>query len=324
MWKAGRLSFLVMATLPLVGCGMHGRAVTAVPSPEERPATEQPAPLPPAQDSLDTHIEKVRALSSQARPRSRPNGAVSVEAWDRELAAALLAATAFPCPENEKAVASQYRRLGILDRALQRLASAIRMNPADSEAYDATARIWRDWGFPHIALAEAHRAVYFAPQSAPAHNTMGTILLALGDAKAATEHFKRAHALDGRAGYPLNNLCYARLLSGDPKGALDTCRQAVELAPNLTAARNNLALAYAASGDLVAASREFYGAGDKAAGQYNIGIISLSSGQFETAALAFEAAARLRPSFTLARERAAQARHLASLEPGGGTLDERR
>jgi tetratricopeptide (TPR) repeat protein len=280
--------------------------------------------LPPAQESLDTFIQKVRAQTAQARPGSRPNKAVSVEASDRKLAAALLAATAYPCPENEKAVASEYRRLGILDRALQHLASAVRMDPADSEAHDAAARVWRDWGMPQIALGEAHRAVYFAPQSAAAHNTLGTVLLALGDTKAAIEHFERAYSLDRQAGYALNNLCYAHLQVGDPKGALDICRQAVELTPSLTAARNNLALAYAASGDLVAASREFYAAADKAAGQYNIGIVSLSSGQFETAALAFEAAARLRPSFTLARERAAQARHLAALEPEGGTLDERR
>jgi Flp pilus assembly protein TadD len=324
MWIAGRLSFFVMATLPLAGCAGHGRAVTAVPSQEKSPAVERSAPLPPAQDSLDTFIQKVRALTAQARPGSGPNRATSVEASDRKLAAALLAATVHPCPETEKAVAAEYRRLGILDRALQYLTLAIRMDPADSEAHDATARIWRDWGLPNVALGEAHRAVYFAPQSAAAHNTLGTVLLALGDTKAASEHFERAYALDGQAGYALNNLCYLRLLTGDVSGALASCQQAVELSPDLTAARNNLALAYAASGDLVAASREFYEAGDKAAGQYNIGIISLSSGQFETAALAFEAAARLRPSFTLARERAAQARRLASLEPEGGTFDERR
>jgi len=66
----------------------------------------------------------------------------------------------------------------------------------------------------------------------------------------------------------------------------------------------------------VAASREFYAAADKAAGQYNIGIVSLSSGQFETAALAFEAAAAPPALVHARRERAAQARHLASLEPG--------
>jgi tetratricopeptide (TPR) repeat protein len=324
MWKAGRLFLIVVATLPLAGCAVHGRPASTAPIPQERPAVDQPAPLPPAQDSLDTHIEKVRALAAQARTRPRPNRAVSVEAWDRELAAALLAATVFPCPDNERAAASEYRRLGVLDRALQHLTLAIRMDPTDSEAYDGLARIWRDWGLPHIALADAHRAVYYAPQSAAAHNTLGTVLLALGDAKGATERFERAYRLNPRAGYALNNLCYTRLLEGDLKAALNTCRQAVELAPDLTAARNNLGLAYAASGDLEAASREFDAAGDKAAGQYNLGIVSLASRRFETAAAAFDAASRLRPSFALARERAAQARHLASLEPEGGTLDERR
>jgi tetratricopeptide (TPR) repeat protein len=324
MWTAGRFLLLVMATLPLAGCAMHGQTAAAVPSSEKLPAVERSAPLPPAPDSLETTIQKLRALAARARPRSAPNGAVSVEASDPALAAAVLAATVYPSPENEKAVALEYRRVGIPDRALQHLSSAIRMNPADSEAHDLTARIWRDWGLPHIALGSAHRAVYFAPRSPAAHNTLGTVLLALGDGRAAVEHFDRAHALDPRGGYAVNNLCYAHLLMGDPRGALDSCRQAVELAPGLTAARNNLALAYAASGDLEAASREFEAAGDKAAGQYNIGMVSLSSGQFEAAALAFEAAARLRPSFTLARERAAQARRLASLEPEGGTLDERR
>src|SRR5512139_1553102 len=194
MWIAGRLSFFVMATLLLAGCAGHGRAVTTAPSQEKSPAVERSASLPPAQESLDTFIQKVRAQTAQARPGSRPNKAVSVEASDRKLAAALLAATAYPCPENEKAVASEYRRLGIFDRALQHLASAVRMDPADSEAHDATARVWRDWGMPQIALGEAHRAVYFAPQSAAAHNTLGTVLLALGETKAAIEHFERAYS----------------------------------------------------------------------------------------------------------------------------------
>jgi Tfp pilus assembly protein PilF len=324
MWKAGRLSLIVVATLPLVGCAVRDRPATAVPLPRERPAVDQPAPLPPAQDSLDTHIEKVRAVSVQAQPRSSPNGAASVETWDRELAAALLAATVFPCPDNERAVASEYRRLGILDRALQHLTLAIRMDPTDSEAYDGLARIWRDWGVPHIALADAHRAVYYAPQSAAAQNTLGTVFLALGDSKTATEHFERAYTLDARASYALNNLCYAHLLDGDLTGARDACRRAVELTPNLTAARNNLGLAYAASGDLESARREFDAAGDRAAAQYNLGIVSLASRRFARAAAAFEAAARLRPSFARARERAVQARQLASHEPEGETLDERR
>ena len=41
-------------------------------------------------------------------------------------------------------------------------------------------RVWRDWGLPALALGDAHRAIYYAPQSASARNTYGTVMQALG------------------------------------------------------------------------------------------------------------------------------------------------
>ena len=50
-------------------------------------------------------------------------------------------------------------------------------------------------------MGDAHRAVYYAPQSAAAHNTLGTIMQALGQDEAARSAYELASALDPKAAY---------------------------------------------------------------------------------------------------------------------------
>ena len=77
------------------------------------------------------------------------------------------------------------------------------------------ARLWRDAGFPQLGLADAHRAVYFAPASPEARNTLGTILQALGHRQLARQEYERALKMNPKASYALNNLCYVSLLDGN-------------------------------------------------------------------------------------------------------------
>lgn len=136
---------------------------------------------------------------------------VTVESHDKALADALVGLRLAPSPERHRAVAAEYRRLHIDDAAFDHLTAATRLNPTDAAAYDERARIWRDWGFPHLGMPDASRAVYFAPTSAEAHNTRGTLLAAMGQIDLAREEFRTALRLDERATFAVRNLCLLEL-----------------------------------------------------------------------------------------------------------------
>jgi tetratricopeptide (TPR) repeat protein len=94
-------------------------------------------------------------------------------------------------------VAAIYYQRGLLDRAHDYSNRSLRLDPARAAAHERLARIWRDWSTPHLALVDAHRAVYYAPRSA-----------------AARREYTAAIALDDRAAYAYNNLRYLSFLEG--------------------------------------------------------------------------------------------------------------
>lgn len=130
----------------------------------------------------------------------------TLESSDPQLKAALLKLRFFPSAAQHRAAASEYRRLGVLDTAFDHLTAAIRMDRKDAAAYDARARIWRDWGAPQLGMGDAARAVVYAPQSAAARNTLGTLLLANGQPEEARREFVKALALDPSASFARENL----------------------------------------------------------------------------------------------------------------------
>ena len=270
------------------------------------------APQHEVDGALMQYVGQMRELGVHARP-PQPSGLLgsTVEAQDPVLSAALSELAVFPGPAQHRRVAERFRTLRILDAAYDHFASARTLDPTDAAAYEGLARIWRDWGFPHLGLGDASRSVYYAPAWAPAHNTLGTILAALGRGGEARRAYERARELDPRAAYIRNNLCYLSFLEGQIEQAIAECRAAVDADPDLKPARNNLALAYAAAGRDDLAEREFLAAGT-AAGQYNIGIVHLAERQYAAASKAFEAAQHERPSWAAPRERGRQTRALAA------------
>ena len=260
---------------------------------------------------LEAFIAKVRQLSLEARP-ARQSDAATIEATDRALLAARLLLEQAPTAEHHRLVAASYVRLGVFDAAYDHFSAALRLDPRDSASLDGLARIWRDWGFPQRGLGDAYRAIGLAPNAPAPRNTLGTLLVGLGQPAAARVAFERALTLDPGASYALNNLCYTAVLEGDASRAVARCRAALDVDPNLKTARNNLALAYAAAGDFAAASREFGVSGDAVAERYNMGVALLATRHYQEAAAAFDEAAALRPWLTLARQRAQQARDLAA------------
>jgi tetratricopeptide (TPR) repeat protein len=164
-----------------------------------------------------------QGCSSHRRPDVSPAGHWSnqqtlgstIEAQDSRLGAALLELRVAPSAAAHRAAAEEYRRLGVLDTAFDHLTAATRLDPRDAAAYDARARIWRDWGVPAWGLGDAQRAVYYAPSSATAHNTLGTLLAALGNADGARQEFEKALALDPSASFARANLCQLGTLAGN-------------------------------------------------------------------------------------------------------------
>jgi Flp pilus assembly protein TadD len=264
----------------------------------------------PGAESLEKFIEKVRKASLEAKPPER-KPVVQAESIDPQLTAALAVAAAHPSPAAYRAVAYEYRRLEVADKAHEYLDKAAALAPRDSTTYDFRARMWRDGGLTDRALADAHRAVYYAPSSAAAHNTLGTVLQALGRHGEARKEYERAVALDPSAAYALNNLCYTWMLQHQPAKAVAACKAAIQLEPGLRSARNNLGLAYAAAGNMEAARAAFEAAGDRAAAEYNVGIVQLARHHYADAVTAFATAQQIRPNWRIAAARTRQAQTLA-------------
>jgi Flp pilus assembly protein TadD len=229
-----------------------------------------------------------------------------LEATDRPLMAALAQLAQESTAQAHRRVAQEYVRLHILDLAHEHFTEAVTLDPTDATSYDALARIWRDWGTPELALGDAYRAVHYAPQSAEAANTLGTVLQAVRKMDSARQWYIRALRLDPRAWYAINNLCYLDVLTRQHT-AVTMCEQAVAASGEHRTARNNLALAYAASGDLATARQWFRRANDHATANYNYGIVMMALRSYGAAAMAFEAALAVDPEFTLAADRARQA-----------------
>jgi tetratricopeptide (TPR) repeat protein len=232
--------------------------------------------------------------------------AATIEATDPALSAALLRVTVLPSADAHRDLAREYRRLGVMDMAHEHFTRAVALDRTDAVSYEALARIWRDWGTPQLGLADAYRAVYFAPDSASAANTLGTVLHRLHSLDAAMDWYARAISIDPQAWYALNNLCYAQVVTGAVP-ARETCRRAVAAAPDASVAKNNFALAHTAAGDLNAAKDWFRRAADPAVASYNIGIAMMATRAYERAQAAFHEAVQSNPSFALAATREKQA-----------------
>lgn len=232
--------------------------------------------------------------------------AQTLESLHRPLADAQLHQRLTPGVESERALAQEYAKLGVSDTAFDHFEAALHFNPRDAASYEGIARIWRDWGFPGRGLASAYRAVFWAPQSASAHNTLGTLLAKLGYADAARERFNRALQLDPSSAYPLNNLCYLELGQHNPGLAVRYCAAALQLEPAAATTRNNLALALTTAGRLEDALAVFDEGPATALTAYNKGMLLLAAGRVDSARDSFAEARIADPSFAPARIRLAR------------------
>jgi tetratricopeptide (TPR) repeat protein len=304
-----RILILSVALVAAAGCAER-RFVNVTPDRTSPEGTASPAGAPA--DSLSTYMAKFREMAATARPEGRPP-VRTVEASDPDLAAALLAATAQPSPETYRNVAEQYRRVRVYDKAQEYLSRALTFDPKDAMTHDALARTWRDSGFPHLGVGDSYRAIYYAPKSAAARNTLGTLFQAMGRRAEARTQYEFAARLDPVASYAHNNLCYGWILEGDSTRALPACRRALSLDPESPMTHNNAGLAYALAGDMTAARESFAHAG-RAAAAYNSGVVNLATRNWDEASKDFLDALAADPSL---RSAAMRARQAWSMKNGG-------
>jgi tetratricopeptide (TPR) repeat protein len=322
--------FITRALIVVVGVSIHAGCASATHGANRFFLNREPGPLEvkvddrqarqqaPPQPTLEETIGKVRRLMSEARPEKK-NPTQTIEASDPALAAVLAVATAAPSVDSLLAVARTYHSKQVLDRAYDYYNRVLKLHPSSGEAYEGLARIWRDWNLPSLALGDAHRAIYYNPESASARNTLGTILQALGQRDQARAAYMTVLAFDPNAAYAFNNLCYLSFLSGDGERAIAECRAALRLDPTMRAAHNNLGLTFAAAGRQDLAREQFARAGHAAAAAYNMGIVNLADRRFAAAAKDFDAAQRIEPTFSEAGRRALDAhrRAVAGGHPAG-------
>ena len=304
MYPLYRWTSIGLAVVLLSGCATR-KARTSQPRFPQPNATTVNGVSP---ESLSDYMQKVRHLSTTARPLNKNEAAETLETKDPAIAAELLQVSNQPTADRYRSLAEHYRERGVLDAAYRNFNRAIALNPRDGAAYEGLARVWRDWGLPALAVGDAHRAVYYAPELASARNTFGTVMQALGQYEAARAAYEVASRLEPEEAYPLNNLCYLAFVQGHIDAAIETCKKALEIDPLMPAARNNLALAFAASGRIDLAQTQFVDASDRASGLYNTGLVYLAAGDKAAALNAFDEASKARPTFHLARERARQIR----------------
>ena len=199
----------------------------------------------------------------------------------------------------------------MLDFAYRHFQRAVILEPCDGASYDGMARLWRDWGMPGVALGDVHRALNCSRKSAEFYNTLGTILESLGQPRNAESAYRTAAALNPRATFALNNLCYLEMTRGNGPAAAQFCEAALAVDPNFAPARNNLALVEAKRGDLGSAEKRLSERSGDGVSLYNVGVLRLTERRYAEAAVAFDQAAAAQPSLTIARQRSVQARQAA-------------
>jgi Flp pilus assembly protein TadD len=301
-----RVLILSVALVAAAGCAER-RIYNVTPDRSDRTA----AAGAPA-DSLSAYMAKFREAQAHARPEAPPI-VRTVEGSDPALAAALLAATAQPSVETFRGAAAEYRRVRVYDKSLGYLNLALKLDPKDAMTHDAIARVWRDSGFAHLGFGDSYRAIYYAPKSAAARNTLGTLFQAMGRRSEARTQYELAAKLDPLAGYAYNNLCYGWILEGDASRAVQACRRALSLDPESPTAHNNAGLAYTLAGDVTAAHESFAHAG-RAAAAYNSGVVNLATQNWDAASKDFLDALAADPSL---RSAAVRARQAWSMKNGG-------
>ncbi len=220
---------------------------------------------------------------------------------------------------------------GDVTTAFVNYAKALQVEPGRPSASYKKGRLFLVKGMTSEARAEFEKIIKKDPKNAPALEGMGRAYLLDNKNETAVEYFTKALAVDEQAwethvligiaydrltNYPLaadhygtaaslkpdagmiyNNLGVSCYLAGDYSRARDAFLNAIVRGEEGSRVFNNLGVTYAKLGDYQAAREAFARAGSAAAAQNNLGYLYLLDGKNHEAAIAFEKAIELNPSF---------------------------
>jgi tetratricopeptide (TPR) repeat protein len=203
----------VAATFFTAGCAARQAGTPANPFLKTgKPRAEYPAEVNPRQEEAVKAQEQELLMAFELATRSGPPPRTqppSLESTSVVLKSALHDLEVEDSVRTRLVVAAAYRQLGIRDQAYAHYSAALKLDRRSAAVYDGLARLWRDAGRPELALTEATRAVFYAPHSPEVFNTLGTVLLAAGNAEEAAKAFAKALTLDPSASYALHNATLA-------------------------------------------------------------------------------------------------------------------
>ena len=213
--RFGARSALLLVGLAAMAAG--GCAARAVSSPFIIREGHGPIEIegPPVQAMSRDAVMRAEREALAERAKQPRRVIPSIEQKDPGLRRALARLQHEPGPSAHVDVGVAYHRVGVLDAAFDQFSQAIALDPRNVAALDGRARLWRDWGLMAPALADAHRARYFAPGRAEVLNTLGTILERAGQCDVARGAYRQAVALDEHAAWARQNLARLDTLGPD-------------------------------------------------------------------------------------------------------------
>jgi len=198
--------------------------------------------------------------------------------------------------------------VGEFQTAIFHFRRAMELEPVFAvEANSHIAMAFNGLGAYPEAIAHYRRSLAEHPGYAPAHNNLGTTLLAIGDSTAARRSFRKALALDPQFALADNNLGALLVGAGDIDRARAHYERAIDVDPKNGRADVNLALLLESEGKIQEALWHYRRAvsvePDLVIAHYNMGTVFEESGEPNDARLAYRRALALDPGFKKAHHR---------------------
>lgn len=143
------------------------------------------------------------------------------------------------------------------DAAISDFSAAIRLNPANAEAYFDRGLVYRQTGANEAAIADYTKAIRLSPNYAEAYNNRGYILAMKAQIDAAFHDFEKAISLDPRLADAYSNRGAVYNIRGNFDRAIIDFKIALRIDPKHVKARSNRAIAYFAKGEFTTSVYDF-------------------------------------------------------------------
>ena len=188
--------------------------------------------------------------------------------------------------------AELYRIQGNLDKALELVEQALRLNPDLIEARHLLGVIYLDQGKFDKALEELEQVVRVNPYNPTVHENIGLALVSKGRFEEAFDELKKAVKLGGKNAEVLNNIAYTYWKSGEIDKAIREYKNSIKMDPKFYLAHFGLGQVYLENNYLDQALTEFQEVErlkpDYEPVYYHLGLVYANKGMKEKAIEEFE------------------------------------